>query len=55
MNRIACNRVALAFSTPQDVQIRRSELATFDATGNDEFSRAADLSFLLDTTEAERE
>ena len=55
VNRIAGNRVALAFDAPQNVHIRRSELVAFDETSGDELDKPLDLSFSLDTTDAERE
>jgi len=55
VNRIAGNRVALAFDAPQDVQIRRSELVAFDEINDDGLGKPPDWSFSLDTTDAERE
>jgi carbon storage regulator CsrA len=55
VTRIAGNRVALAVDAPQNVHIRRGELAAFDGRSDDELDKPPDLSFSLDKTIAERE
>lgn len=42
VNRIAGNRVTLAFNAPENVQIRRSELAEFDEEIDDKLDQPAD-------------
>ena len=53
VNRIAGNRVALAFDAPRDVHIRRSELPVFDDRIDVELDRPPELSVSSDDTGAE--